>query len=46
MNLILSLSTLALRKLVDGACAAVGISDGGEAVVGLLVGLYCQARSS
>jgi formylglycine-generating enzyme required for sulfatase activity/tRNA A-37 threonylcarbamoyl transferase component Bud32 len=33
MNLILSLSTLALRKLVDDACATVGIKEGGDAAV-------------
>lgn len=33
MNLALALSTLALRKLVDGACTAVGVKEGGDVVV-------------
>jgi tetratricopeptide (TPR) repeat protein len=33
MNLVLSLSTLALRKLVDGACTAVGVKEGGDVAV-------------
>jgi serine/threonine protein kinase len=36
MSLFLSLSSLALRQVVDGACAALGVKDSGEAVVGFL----------
>jgi formylglycine-generating enzyme required for sulfatase activity/serine/threonine protein kinase len=36
MSVFLSLSSLALRQLVEGACAALGVKDGGEAVVGFL----------
>ncbi len=37
MSIFVSLSTLALRQIVDGACAAVGIKESSEAVVGFLV---------
>ena len=37
MSIFTSLSFLALRQLVDGACAAVGVQQGGDAVVGFLV---------
>lgn len=40
MNLILNLSTLALRQLVDSACATVGIKEGGEAAVKVAGVLY------
>lgn len=33
MSLVLSLSTLALRKVVDGACTAASVSGAGEAAV-------------
>ena len=36
MSIFLSLSSLALREVVDGACAALGVKDAGEAVVGFL----------
>ena len=36
MSIFFSLSSLALRQVVDGACAALGVKDGGEAVVGFL----------
>jgi Protein kinase domain len=36
MSILLSLSTLALRGIVDGAWACVGIEQGGAAVVGFL----------
>ena len=36
MSIFLSLSSLALRQVVDGACAALGVKDSGEAVVGFL----------
>jgi hypothetical protein len=36
MSIFISLSSLALRKVGDGACAALGIKDSGEAVVGFL----------
>ena len=36
MSILLNLSTLALRHVVDGACAAVGIKQSGEAVVNFL----------
>jgi WD40 repeat protein/serine/threonine protein kinase len=36
MNIFFGLSSLALREVVDGACAAVGLQHSGEAVVGFL----------
>src|SRR5262245_56789596 len=36
MSIFLSLSSLALRQVVDGACAALGAKGGGEAIVGFL----------
>ena len=36
MSIFLSLSSLALRQVVEGACAALGARDGGEAIVGFL----------
>jgi serine/threonine protein kinase len=36
MNIFISLSSLALRQVVDGACAALGVKESGEAVVGFL----------
>ena len=36
MSIFFSLSSLALRQAVDGACTALGVKDGGEAVVGFL----------
>jgi hypothetical protein len=36
MSIFLSLSSLALRQVVEGACAAVGLKESGEAVVGFL----------
>lgn len=40
MSLILSLSTLALRQVVDSACSAVGVKEGGEAAVKVAAFLY------
>ncbi len=36
MGVLVNLSVLALRQLIDGACSTVGLSGTGEAVVGLL----------
>lgn len=36
MNLALNLATLAVRKLVDGACTAVGVGEVGEVAVGVV----------
>ena len=36
MSIFLSLSTFALRQVIGGACAALGVKDSGEAVVGFL----------
>jgi hypothetical protein len=36
MSIFISLSSLALRQVVDGACAALGARESGEAVVGFL----------
>lgn len=36
MNIVLSLSALAVRQLVDGACAALGVRESGEKVVAFL----------
>ena len=36
MSVVLQLSTLALKQVVEGACSACGLSTGGEAVVGFL----------
>ena len=36
MSVFISLSSFALRQLVDGACAAVGIKESGEAVTAFL----------
>ncbi len=36
MGIMQNLSSLALRQVVDGACAVVGVSGGGEAVVSFL----------
>ena len=36
MSIFVKVSTFALRQIVDSACAAVGIKDSGEAVVGFL----------
>jgi hypothetical protein len=36
MSIFTSLSSLALRQVVDGACAALGVKESSEAVVGFL----------
>src|SRR5262245_63157125 len=36
MSIFLNLSSLALRQVVDGACAALGARNGPEAIVGFL----------
>ena len=40
MSIFFSLSSLALRQVVEGACAAVGLKESGEAVVGFLTGRF------
>jgi hypothetical protein len=36
MSIFISLSSLALRQVVDGACAVLGVKESSEAVVGFL----------